>query len=57
MSTGAWLPWAVFVLGMFMVWSVVYAKTASFRRSALAVLLVGKSFVVVYKLAGLGRVM
>jgi len=57
LSTGAWLPWAVFVLGMFMVWSVVYAKTASFRRSALAVLLVGKSFVVVYKLAGLGRVM
>jgi len=40
---------------MFMVWSVVYSKTSSFRRSTLAALLVGKSFVVVYKLAGLDK--
>jgi len=38
-----------------MVWSVVFAKTSSFRKSTLAALLVGKSFVVVYKLAGLDR--
>ena len=38
-----------------MVWSVVYARTASFRRSTLAALLVGKTFVIVYKLAGLDR--
>ena len=50
-----WLPWVVFVLGMFMVWSVVYAKSGSFRKSTLAALLVGKTFVVVYKLAGLDR--
>ena len=53
--TQSWLPWAVFVLGMFMVWSVVYSKTSSFRRSTLAALLVGKAFVIVYKLAGLDR--
>ena len=56
MQAAAWLPWAVFVLGMFMVWSVVYAKSGSFRKSTVAALLVGKSFVVVYKLAGLDRV-
>ena len=50
-----WLPWSIFVLGMFMVWSVVYAKSGSFRKSTIAALLVGKSFVVVYKLAGLDR--
>ncbi len=50
-----WLPWAVFVLGMFMVWSVVYARSGSFRKSTIAALLVGKTFVIVYKLAGLDR--
>lgn len=32
MPVSAWLPWSVFVLGMFMVWSVVYAKSVSFRK-------------------------
>jgi hypothetical protein len=50
-----WLPWAVFVFGMFMVWSVVYAKSGSFRKATIAALLVGKTFVIVYKLAGLDR--
>ena len=48
-----WLPWAVFVLGMFMVWSAVFLKTSSFRKSTIAALLVGKTFVIVYKLTGL----
>ena len=36
---------------MFMVWSAVFLKTSSFRRSTIAALLVAKTFVVVYKLA------
>ena len=40
---------------MFTVWSVVFLKTSSFRKSTIAALLVGKTLVVVYKLAGLDR--
>ncbi len=55
--TEGWLPWAVFALGMFIVWGVVYAEAASFRRSTLAALPVGKASVIVYRLAGLDRIM
>ena len=50
-----WAPWAVFVLGMFMVWTAVYLRTSSFRKATIAALLVGKTFAIVYKLAGLDR--
>ena len=50
-----WLPWAVFVFGMFMVWTAIYLRTGSFRKATIGGLLVGKTFVVVYKLAGLDR--
>ena len=40
---------------MFMVWSAVFLKTSSFRKSTIAALLVDKTFVVVYKLASLDR--
>ncbi len=49
------LAWVVFVSGMFLVWSVVYLKTGSFRKSMLASLLVGKSFALAYRLGGLDR--
>ncbi|BES81255.1 hypothetical protein PABY_08220 [Pyrodictium abyssi] len=41
---------------MFLVWSIVFWKTGSFRKSTIAALVTGKSFAVVYKLAGLDRV-
>jgi len=41
---------------MFLVWSVVFWKTGSFRKSTIAALVTGKTFAVVYKLAGLDRV-
>jgi len=47
LSTEAWLPWAVFVLDMFMVWSVVLLKTSGFCKSTLAALLAGKGFAAV----------
>ncbi len=51
----SWLPWSLFVLGMFAVWVAVFLKTPSFRRATLAALLVGKTFTVVYMVAGLDR--
>ena len=56
MQAAAWLPWAVFSLGMFLVWSVVFWRTSSFKKSTVAALVTGKTFAVVYKLAGLDRV-
>jgi len=55
LSASTWLPWAVFVLGMFIVWTAIYLKTGSFRKATIGGLLVGKSYVIVYKLAGLDR--
>ena len=49
------LAWTVFAAGMFLVWTVVYLKTGSFRKSMIASLLVGKSFAIAYKLGGLDR--
>ncbi len=49
------LAWSLFALGMFLVWTAVYLKTGSFRKSMLASLLVGKSFAIAYKLGGLDR--
>jgi len=51
----AWIPWSIMVLGMFMVWGLVYSKTGDFRKSTIGSLLVAKTFAVVYKLAGLDR--
>jgi len=41
---------------MFLVWSVVFWRTGSFRKSTVAALVTGKTSAVVYKLAGLDRV-
>ncbi|WP_317896080.1 hypothetical protein [Pyrofollis japonicus] len=51
----SWLPWSVMVFGMFLVWGLVYSRTESIRRATMVALIVGKSFTVVYKLAGLDR--
>jgi len=39
-----WLPWSLFALGMFLVWSVVCARSGSFRKSTIAALVLGISF-------------
>ena len=49
------LAWIVFASGLFLVWTVVYLRTGSFRKSMIASLLVDKSFALAYKLGGIDR--
>ena len=49
------LAWVVFISGLFLVWSLVYARTGSFRKSTLASLVLGKTFALAYRLAGLDK--
>jgi len=55
MSVGGWLPWAVLVFGSMLAWTAIYWRTGDFRKATIGSLLVAKTFVGVYALAGLDR--
>jgi len=50
-----WVPWVAFCFGMFLTFVTIYGKSGSFRKALLGSLFVGKTFAVVYWIAGLNR--
>jgi len=51
----SWAPWVAFAFGMFLTFIAIYNKSGSFRKAFLGSLLVGKTFAVIYWVAGLNR--